>query len=173
MKKIQDVSAFVFISCVGVLAAISILGIWKVLNQDVINKSIQTISLLAVVTVIIIVAGKFFDKNEEQSAEGVPMVPVANPAFSSLRHFTVVTLIGSVTILALLGVLAIWDVLAGEALSKSLSSMSILAFASLVVVMTCLQRENHKLMKAKVSGWAIFGLVILGWMLLGVLSNSF
>ena len=170
MKKLQDVSAFVFISCVGILATISVLGVWKIFDQDVINKSIQTISLLAVVTIIITVAGKFFGNHAQGELAGMESVIVEpNPVFKSLRYLTLTTLIISAVLLALLGVLAIWDVMSGETLSRSLSTLSIIAFASFVIVLTCLLREGHKFMKAKVSGWAVFGMVILGWILLTTL----
>ena len=167
MKKIQDVSAFVFISCVGILATISVLGVWKIFDEDVISKSIMTISLLAAVTIIVTVAGKFFDGHAQGEVAGAePLIVEPSPVFRSLRYITLTTLIISVVVLALLGVLAIWDVMEGETLGRSLSSMSIIAFSSFVIVLTCLLREQHKFMKVKVSGWAVFGIVILGWILL-------
>jgi len=177
MKKLQDVSAFVFISCVTILAIISILGVWKVFNEDVIGKSIQTITLLAAVTIIITIAGKFFDSRKQQNIpSGVvgvepQLIKEINPVFVLIRHSTLVTLIVSISVLALLGVLAIWDVLSGETLSKSLSSMTILAFSSSVIILTCLVREGHKFMQKKISGWYIFILVVIGWILLKALLN--
>ncbi len=159
MKKIQDVSGFIFILCVFVLTIISILGVWKVLNDDVITKSAETIGLLAVVAVVIIAAGKFIDKGQMLDS------PV-NPVFSGIRHLTIATLIASATLLALTGVLAIWDVLKGDTLSKSLTTLSIVAFSSIVIVITCLERENRKVFSQDMSGWTILLVAILGWVLL-------
>lgn len=177
MKKLQDVSVFIFISCVTILAIISILGVWKIFDEDVIGKSIQTITLLAAVTMIITIAGKFFDSRKQQnissdvvSAEA-PLIVEINPAFISIRHITLVVLVVSMTVLALLGVLAIWDILTGNTLSKSLSSMTILAFSSFVIILTCLTREGHKFMQKRISGWYIFALIIIGWILLANLLN--
>jgi len=175
MKKLQNISAFVFIACVVILTVVSILGVWKILEEDVITKSIQTVSLLALVTIVIIITGKFFDSHNQSVASGDMVGATAvsaleiNPAFTSIRYITLTTLIISLVILALLGVLSIWDVLSGQTLSKSLSSMTIIAFSSIIIIMTCLQREQHKLMQKKISGWAIFGMVIIGWILLATL----
>lgn len=169
MKKIQNGAAYIFIISLVVLAVISICGVWKIFDSDVITKSIQTLGLLSVVSIIVITAGRFIDSHEELavSANGVAeSVPFSNPVFTSIRQATLAVLIVSISLLALLGVLAIWDVLSGETLSKSLSSISIIAFNSLIIVVTCLEREKHKLMKQKMSGGVIFLLIVFGWILL-------
>ncbi len=78
---------------------------------------------------------------------------------------TLVVLIVSVSLLALVGVLSIWEVLEGDTVYKSLVTMGIFAFASLVIVVTCLDRENHKLLHhdigGKKSGMGLGGIIVL------------
>lgn len=177
MKKLQNWSGFIFIICTAFLAVVAILGIWQILSDDVVIKSEKTIGLLALVAIIVIIAGRFTDSKKQSIVDinGVEHaeVPDINPAFTIIRHGTLVILIAAVTFLALFGVLAIWDVLSGEVLSKSLASIGILAFASLIVVVTCLEREHHKFMERKLSGWMIFLIIIFMWPLLSFLFFRF
>ena len=176
MKKIQNGAAFVFIISAVILAVISIFGVWKIFEDDVIIKSIQTFGLLSIVAVIVIIAGRFIDSRESLTVSSngvVESVPFSNPVFTTIRKITLAVLITSVSLLAFFGVLAIWDVLAGETLSKSLSSIAIIAFTSIVVVITCLEREKHKLMQQKMSGGLIILLVVFGWMFISFLFGSF
>lgn len=180
MKKIQNSAALFFIVCAGILGVISVLGVWDVLSDDVITKSFQTISLLAVVSVIVIYAGKFIDaRNTSQQVAGVDaagnptMLTVeepVNPIFTSLRHLTIAILIVAVALLALLGIMSIWDVLSGEVFNKALSSIAIIAFDAFIIVLTCLDRENHKLLHGKnkpMSGGAVFLVaLVFFWMLI-------
>ena len=166
MKKIQNGAAYVFILSVVILATISICGVWKIFSDDVITKSIQTFGLLSVVAVIVIIAGRFIDSREQLAVSNIGVVeslPFSNPVFTSIRKITLALLITSASLLALFGVLAIWDILSGEVLNKSLSSIAIIAFASVVIVITCLEREKHKLMQQKMSGGVILLLILLGW----------
>lgn len=178
MKKVQNIAAFLFIICVVFLTIVSILGVWKIFGEDVIIKSIKTIGLLAGVAALIIVAGRFIDSRPQNIIDnsGAPVpLPIddVDPTFKSIRHAMVAVLIISSVVLALFGVLAIWDVVSGDILSKSLASLAIVAFASLVVVFTCLEREHHKLMQSKISGSMIFFVIIIGWMLINFLSRAF
>ncbi|MFA6077219.1 MAG: hypothetical protein WC735_04060 [Candidatus Paceibacterota bacterium] len=176
MKKIQNGAAFVFIVSVFILTAISICGVWKIFSDDVITKSIQTFGLLSIVAVIVIIAGRFVDSREQlavSSTGAVETVPFSNPAFTTTRKITLAILIISISLLAFLGVLAIWDVLSGEILNKSLSSIAIIAFASVVVVITCLEREKHKLMHQKMSGGVILLMLLFGWFFLSFLFRLF
>jgi hypothetical protein len=163
MKKAQNIAAGLFVFCVWILTLISIFGIWEVFDGDVIAKSFQTLGLLAGVALIVIIAGKFADKDETVVD---PALPPAPNNFTQIRHVTIVVLIVSVVLLALIGVLAIWDVLAGETLNKSVASMATLAFGALVTVMTCLEREKHKILTKRVSGGSIILIVVFGWLLL-------
>ena len=73
-------------------------------------------------------------------------------------------LIVAVTLLALFGVLAIWNVIADkDVLYRSLSSIAILAFAAFVVVITCLKREGGSLAGRKVSAGGVIGIIILAY----------
>jgi len=171
MKKLQNIVAFLFIICVVVLSVVSILGVWDIFGSDVITKSFQTLGLLAGVSVIIMIAGRFTDSHQEAlkaNALGTlepVVVPDINPAFTGIRYATVVTLVTSIGVLALLGVLSIWELMAGTVLTKSVSSIGIVAFASFIIVITCLEREHHKLLQQKFSGGAVILLVIIGWIL--------
>ncbi len=171
MKKIQDVSAFIFIICVFVLSAVAILGVWDMLSNDVIEKSASTIGLLAVVAAIVISAGRFFDHDKVSATTDQVIISSAtagevNPAFTVIRHNGVMLLITSVSVLALLGVLAIWEVLQGEVLEKSISSIAIASFAFFIIIVTCLQREQYKFMEKKMSGWVLVPIIFFGWLFL-------
>ncbi len=173
MKKIQDSSAFVFIGCVVVLALVSILGIWKIFDSSVIEKSAQTVALLAIVSVIMIVAGRAVDGRDQETVMSADpnLTPVINPKFTTIRHLTVVILILAVSLLALFGVLAIWEVLNGEVLHRALSSISVIVFSSFVIIVTCMEREQRKLMQNKISGWVWFFIILFSFSILRALLN--
>ena len=143
MKKIEDYAAFAFVYVVGILSVISILGVWDFLNKDVITKSFQTLGLLAFVAVVVMVATKFIEGRSQspQAESSIPVIP--NPAFKIIRQITLTLLIISVSILAILGVLAIWEVIKDkDVLFKSMSSVGILAFGAFIITMTSIQREG-------------------------------
>ena len=161
MKRIQDAAGFSFITAVVLFSAVAILGVWKLLEQDVIAKSLETVGLLGLVAVIVIVAGRFVD-SKQQLPGALPVLP--NPKFRSLRRLMIGVLIVAVTLLALFGVLAIWNVIADkDVLYRSLSSIAILAFAAFVVVITCLKREGGSLAGRKVSAGGVIGIIILAY----------
>jgi hypothetical protein len=176
MKTIQNAAALVFVAAVGVLSAVSILGVWKIFDQDVISKSFQTLWLLALVAVIVMVAGKFLAGRSQQSDAGMVMPELPSPIFKSIRQITLVVLIVAVSLLALLGVLSIWDVITDkDVLYKSLGSLGILAFGAFVMVLTCLEREG-KLQKqgngthhTSIAG--IIGILILAYVVFGIFGN--
>ncbi len=151
MKKIQDIAGFLFISALGILTVISVLGIWDFFARDVISKSFQTVGLLALVAVVVIISGKYFDKNKNTT--GGEMSELPNPVFKIVRHVTLALLIVVASILALVGVFAIWDVITDSSvLYKSISSLAIIAFSSFLIVMTCLVRENSPLLRGNNGG---------------------
>ena len=171
MKKVQNGAAFVFIISAVILTIISICGVWKIFDVDVITKSIQTFGLLSVVAVIVIIAGRFIDSHEQLAVSNngvVESLPFSNPIFTSIRQVTLAVLIASISVLALLGVLAIWKVLSGEILNKSFSSITIVTFSSIAIVITCLEREKHKLMHQKMSGGVIFLLILVAWIFFSI-----
>jgi hypothetical protein len=146
MKNIQNEAAYIFIGAVIILAGISMLGVWNVFGGNVILKSSQTLGLLALVSIIIMVAGKYIGGHTE--ANPVPVVP--DPAFKTIRQIILVFLIVALAILAILGVLTIWDVFENnEILYKALGSLGILAFSSFIIVITCLDRENNPILNKK------------------------
>jgi membrane-bound ClpP family serine protease len=138
MNSIKGYSAGFFIFAVSVLSVISVLGVWGVLEGDVIYKSFQTLGLLAVVAAIVMIAGRAMD------ARSTSVIYVPNPAWSSVRRGTLILLIVLVSILAFMGVLTIWDIISNkDVLYKSLGSVAILAFASLIIVGTCRTMEGN------------------------------
>ena len=141
MKKIQNIAAYFFIAAVIVLCGISILGIWDFFASDVIVKSSQTLGLLALVSIIVMVAGRFMDTKSDSGQITVAETP--DPTFKKIRRIVLIVLITGVSILAITGVLTIWNVIAdNNILYKSLSSVGIMAFGSFLIVMTCLDRES-------------------------------
>lgn len=79
-------------------------------------------------------------------------------------------LIATVSLLALLGVLAIWNVIADkDVLYKSISSIAIVAFAAFVVVMTCLEREGGSIVGRKISTGSFIGVIIIAYIVSGFL----
>jgi len=175
MKKLQNSAAGFFIVSVIILSAISILGIWEIFNGDVITKSFQTLGLLATVSIIIMIAGRFVDggKVPAVDANGLPVPEEMNPVFDRIRYATVGVLIVSVALLALLGVMSIWEVIAGPVLSKSLSSIGVVAFSSFLIIMTCLERVKHPLMHKKLSGGMVILGIIIIWIISTMLMSSF
>jgi hypothetical protein len=185
MSKIQDTAGFLFIFCVALLSAISVLGIWDFFDDDVIGKSFMSIGILAAVAVIVMVAGRFMDKQHmlevsPGSTVATEVMPAVNPAFTALRHITLVTLIISVSLLALVGILAIWEVLEGDTVYKSLATMGVFAFSSAIIVLTCLVRENHPLLRHELGkksgmgrGMIVFVIIFGVWMLSWLFSSFF
>jgi hypothetical protein len=160
MKNLQDSAALFFVTAVAVLGLVSVLGVWDFFSKDVILKSFETLGLLAVVAVVIIVAGNFIETKGTQGVT-VPLPP--NPAFRSMRRLTLGVLILSAALLALLGVMVIWEVIANsEVLYKSLSSLCVIAFCSFIIVMTCLEREGNPHFGGKKMSVGTIVLLVLG-----------
>ena len=137
-----------------------------------ITKSFETLGLLALVAVVVMVSGKFINVHSEQ-VENVIIAP--DPRFTSIRKATLTVLIVAVSFLALLGVLAIWDIVTDkDILFKSISSLAILAFSAFIIVITCLDREDSPTLKKTGGSWVgllIFILVVMYLIL--VFSGSF
>lgn len=167
VKAVQDIAAGLFIACVALLTAVSVLGVWELFDGDVIEKSFATLGLLALVAMIVIGAGKFVGD------PSVVLEPVPRPGYRATRNITLTSLIVSSSLLALLGVLSIWDVITDtKIIHKSLTTLGIIAFSSLIIVMVCLEREQNqfwrKYAKGKFSGGSIIGFIILGWLVLSL-----
>lgn len=173
MKKIQTIASSGFIIAVSILGIVSILGVWKIFSNDVIIKSFETLGLLAVISIIVIFAGKFIDNNKQSNE--VVEVDTTKPVFKTIRHLTLTTLIISVSILALFGILAIWDVITDkDFIYKVVGSVSILAFCSLIIVMTCLNQEGNDILKnRKISGGTVFVVLFVIWILFSFFTSVF
>lgn len=155
MKSIQDAAAFLFIIAVGVLTAVCVLGVWDMFDKDVIWKSFQTVGLLAVVAVVVIIASRFMSLGIQQST--VPSLP--NPIFRAIRQATLTVLIAVAALLALFGVLTIWEVITDtDVLYRSIGSLAVLAFGAFVIVVTAMDRENNPLLKQQ--GVSLGGTVV-------------
>ncbi|HEV7449249.1 MAG TPA: hypothetical protein VGP13_01790 [Candidatus Paceibacterota bacterium] len=178
MKAIQDAAAFFFVAAVMILSVISVLGVWDFFAHDVISKSFQTLGLLAVVSVVVIVAGRYIDARH--SGQGAPAY-VPNPAFSMLRKLTLAILIMLAAVLALLGVMAIWDFIADKAvLWKSIGSLAVLAFGAFIIVLTCSEREKLPTVNADGTTSSagstgmvsiILALLVAGWFIMTALGG--
>ena len=141
-SSILDGAASFFITCVAVLTLISLMGVWDVFSTDVVGKSFETLGLLAFAALIITAAGNHVGAPEEAA--------VPNPVFRTVRNITLVVLIISTVILTILGVFVIWEIIKNsDVLSKSLSSLAIIAFASLVIVLVCQSRDQAPRSKKK------------------------
>lgn len=140
------------------------MGVWDVFSGDVITKSFETVGLLAVVAFIVLMASNYLG---ESSVVGQPSLP--KPAFQAIRNSTLVVLIVSSVFLALVGVMAIWKMITDATiLAKSIGSLSIVAFSSLVVVLVCLEREQSELWKKRsreLTGGAVLVSILL-WIVL-------
>ena len=165
----QNTAAGVFIACICILTIVAIMGVWRIFSGEVIMKSFETLGLLAFVAMVVIVASKFVgDPNT---------VAMPSPGFRAIRNSTLATLIVSASLLALFGVLSIWDVITDkDVLTKSLSSLAIIAFSSLIIVMVALEREQNPFWKKR-AGQISGGTIILGiffvWFLFSFLFRSF
>ncbi|MFA7216503.1 MAG: hypothetical protein WC095_00755 [Candidatus Paceibacterota bacterium] len=140
MKSIKSASAYFFIFAVAVLSLISIMGVWDVFGEDVIWKSFKTLGLLAIVSMIIIAAGDHIINSYKNSSD---IEEKPSPVWTEIRKVTVFLLIVSVSILALLGVLSIWEVIKDKDVQyKTLSSLVIISFGALIVIVTCKNMEG-------------------------------
>lgn len=164
MKKLQNSAAFLFIGSIGILSLIAVLGVWDVLGHDVIWKSFQTLGVCALVAAIALIAGRFMDSHTEQASSD-EMATITR--FRTIRSLTLTLLIAAVSLLALVGVLGIWDIITDTTvLYRALSSIAIVAFSSYIVVAVCLEREQHPLWQKRSSELSVGGFVgicILVW----------
>ena len=159
MKLIQDTAALLFVVAVAILTAVCVLGVWDFFSHDVVWKSFETVGLLALVAVVVIIAGHFMG---HAAAASVPALP--NPVFPALRQITVVIFIAAAALLAFLGVLAIWNVIVDhDVLYKSVGSLAVLAFGSFIMVATCMEREDNPMLRQQTvsAGGVLVGLVLL------------
>lgn len=172
MKAIQDGAAFFFLAVVAILTVISILGVWEVYSTDVISKAFQTLALLGGVTIVIVIASRYMESRNDSMHAGEHL-DVPNPLFKAIRNVTVGSLIVSLALLTLLGVLAIWDVVSDrDVLFKALGTMGLVAFASAINIMVCLDREKNKILGqhgSTLSGGSVVLLLIIFWILATVM----
>lgn len=174
MRSIHNAASAFFVCAVAILAGISILGVWDLFSGDVIVKSFQTLGILALFSLVVIVAGRYLEAKPVDVAGQVPMPYLPSPIFRTMRQSALGVLIVSAVLLALVGIMSVWDVISDKSvLYKSLSSLGILAFACFIIVVTCLEREDNPMLKnqMKLSGGAIVGLIVLGYIFLSLLTG--
>lgn len=160
-----------FIVAVEILAVVSVLGIWEVFGRDVIEKSVATLGLLAFVSVVVLIAGRFIHARSVHDPATPPEVP--NPIFTMIRRITLGFLIACASLLALLGVLAIWEVIPDkDVLFKSLGTLATLAFAAFVIVMACLEREKAYSSDGEKAGFSLGSIVLAGFLIYLAISIS-
>ena len=161
MRGLQNAAGLLFIACLLVLTVVAILGVWSVFSHDVIMKSFETLGVIALAAAVTIIAGRFLDSSPVVSSDSMI------PTFKAIRYLTLTTLIASAALLALVGILAIWDVIqSGDVLQKSLSSIAIVTFSSYLAVAVCLERESHPLwqkLSSELSAGIFIALFVLGW----------
>jgi hypothetical protein len=143
MKKIANVAGYLFILSVAILTVVAILGVWDFATDETVWKAFQTIGLLGIVTLIVLFAERFIDRNPNLDNSNT----IAVERFKAIRHFTVILLIVAIALLALFGVMSIWEILDEDVSSKALSSIGIVAFSAFLMIITSLNRENHKLLR--------------------------
>ena len=162
---VQNAASGFFVACVTILTVISILGVWKIFEGNVITKSFETLGLLAFVAVVVIVASKFVGDSHTIAAP--------NPTFRAVRNITLGTLIVSAALLALFGVLSIWDIITDkDFLYKTLSSLAIIAFSSFIIVVVSLEREQNQFWKKRsgqISGGAVVLTILFFWLMFAFL----
>jgi len=138
MKNIKTVAASFFAISVSILSIISVMGVWDVFGEDVIWKSFKTLGLLAFAAVIVLAAGDHIGLKAIPDSNELP-----NPLWGQIRKLTLSILIVAISLLALLGILSIWEIIKDkDVLWKSVSSLIILAFGALIIVATCRQMEG-------------------------------
>lgn len=172
MGKIQDLFVGIFIVVIVLLTWMSVLGVWEIVDKDVIAKSLQTLGLIAFVSIIVMVAAKYMGAGHVSVPTDVPQLP--NPAFRTIRVGTLAVLIAAAGTLALIGILVIWDVIAeSQVLWKSISSLLILCFGAFIIVVACLQKENSPLLQKKgISGGGVVLVIVMIWLTIWAISNS-
>ena len=121
---------------------------------------------------IVIIAGRFIEGKNQ--TVGTVSTDTAKPIFKSIRQSTLFALIVSVSILALLGVLTIWDVIQDKTVMyKIIGSVVVLAFGSLLIVMTSLNQEGNESIKNKnVPVGGIILALLIAWILFGIFGHS-
>lgn len=172
--KIKELASLLFMLCVLILSLISILGIWDLVPDDLVEKSMATIALITFTSLIVAFAATLSRHGEKTGVENVP-API-NPTFPIIRKMSTTLLITAVILLTLIGVLSIWELFPEEILFQSLSTIAVLAFAFFIIMISCLMNEkktlNHdgKWSIGKIIIYilvALFAINIIGGLLMG------
>lgn len=169
MNKITNYISVAFVAVVALMATVSLLGIWEVLVDDVVEKSVLTVGFLVFVNMVIMLGYRFL--SPEQKVEETDAT--WQPLFTNIRTIALRVMIGSAGLLGLVGILGIWEVLDSEIFWRSFSSIAVLAISATVVTAVCLERENHKMIAnwftkedGQWSFWRIvLGIILFGWVL--------
>jgi hypothetical protein len=154
MTKIANGAAYFFIGASLVLTLISVAGIWGVFSGNVITKSFESLGLIAFASIVMMMADGFSTRKSL-----TPQEVVANngsiEGFKGLRSVALGVLIISVSICVCLGLLSIWDVVVGDILFLSISTMGTVGFYSLVTALVCSKRISDMRGVSSVSSAAV------------------
>ncbi len=176
-KKIVDFIALFFILCVGFLAVISILSIWKVIDGDVVFKSLATVGIVAFASIVSLIASRYMGDSSSVETNDNSLVPL----FGAIRYLTSGILIVCITLLTIIGVMAIWDMITDkDTLAKVVGSMIVLAISSMIMVVSCADREGKTVFgkqseghNNQVSLGRIILLLVIGAWVLSIFSGLF
>lgn len=141
ISKIANISAYIFILLTFVLTIVCIVSIWTGVD-DVIAKTLMSMLLItfALIVILGIDNSGYFKKAVQQDAVQAYVLSVEN--FVSIRKMSFVVVIVSVTVSVALGLFSIWDILEGNILYKTLSTIMSIGFYALVTIAVCKQREG-------------------------------
>ncbi|MDP3988815.1 MAG: hypothetical protein Q8P93_01110 [bacterium] len=145
MKNFANISAAIFIVLIIIATALSMLGIWELLSDEIFSKSIQTIALISVVAVILMVADHVSGMRAVDTETTLTVSEATYlQVFIGIKKATFVILTLSVVFFAFMGILSIWDVITkGEIMEKSLGSIGVVAFSSILIMIACMEREGR------------------------------
>lgn len=156
MHKFIDLIAGLFIGIVVAFAGVAILAIWDILSEDVIYKSMMSVGILGAVLFLVMVASNFLDKNEQATV-------LQNHTFAAVRRQASITLSLSVIFFAIVALMGVWEVVESRYLSDVYATLSVVAGASIVILVVALKRENNPyfINKNISGGWILIGLIAL------------
>ena len=142
MTKIANGAAYFLVFIGFVLTVISVAGIWGAFpSGGVVTKSFESMGLIGFACIIVMAVESHSTKKALTPMEQVEANSSAEN-FGQLRGIATFLLIASVVVCVSLGLLSIWDIVAGNVLYQSVSSIATIGLYSFVTVLACKAREN-------------------------------